>query len=210
MTGQAPRPSRLAGRLVIAAAAMVALVVGGTGGLVLGTELVLGSPEPRDLPDLPPDFPDPSVQYLPGLTVSEVTSSLAGLGFECEELSTWPGAPDLQECLEAGGGGRLSARIEYDSESAVRALITSCYRRAEDTTRRCEDGFQSSVHIALASQPPAAREQARDRVERYAEEVAVIRDGSEVVTRAGEIALTMSVVSFDDGDAVYKLDLRRA
>ena len=210
MTGQAPRPSRLAGRLVIAAAAMVALVVGGTGGLVLGTELVLGSPEPRDLPDLPPDFPDPSVQYLPGLTVSEVTSSLAGLGLECE-LSTSPGAPDRQECLErADGDGRLSARIDYDGESAMRSLVTRCYRGAEDTTRLCEDVFQSSVQIVLASQPPAAREQARDWVERYAEDEAVIRDEAEVATRAGEIALTMTVVTFDDGDVLYELVLRRA
>lgn len=218
MSGQARHPSRATARLVIAAAAVAAMVVGGTGGLVLGTELVLGDPDPRRLPDLPANFPDPSVQYLPGLTVSVVTSRLADLGLECERL-TWPGVPDRQEC---GASHLFYAKIEYDSESQIRAFTTRCYRGAEDPTGLCRDPFRQSVDIVFDGQPPGARDQAREWVEQYADDEAIIENEAEVVTRAGEIALTVSGLGFDDDDdddalhklvdldALYELDLRRA
>jgi hypothetical protein len=217
MSGQERPPSRAAAKLVIAAAAVVALVVGGTGGLVLGTELVLGSSDPHGLPGLPADFPDPSLQHLPDLTVTEVTSNLADLGLECESLTS-PGAPHLQDCVvfvpQRSGGtssaGHFRALIEYDGESEVRALTTSCYRGADGPTGLCHDPFQLSVDIVFDGQPPDARDQALDWVEQYADDQAIIENEAEAVTRAGEIALTVSGRSFDDGDALYELVLRRA
>lgn len=212
MSGNALRPSRLAARLVIAAAAVVALVIGGTAGLVLGTELVLGSPAPREPADLPANFPDPSLQYLPGLTVNEAVSNLADLELECE-LVTTPGASDelsRQECLVFVPQGHFRVLIEYDGESEVRELATSCYRKADGPTELCQDPFRQSVEIVLDGQPPEARDQALDWVERYADDEAIIEDAAEVVTRFGEIELTMDGVRFDDGDLVYDLVLRRA
>lgn len=227
MSGQELRPSRAVARFVISAAVLVAVVVAGATGLVLGTELVLGAPDRRDLPDLPTNFPDRSVQYLPDLTVSEVTSNLEHFGLSCEQL-TVPGVPpewpEQRECTvffppetgETKIAGSFRAMIEYEGESEVRSLTSSCHRRAESAANLCHDFFQQSVDIVLSGQPPDAQERARGWVEQYADDGAFTADGAEIATRAGEIGLTLSGGRYDDSDAIdgydiwYELVLRRA
>lgn len=200
MTSSAPRPTRLVAGFLIAGVVVLALLLGGGAGIVLGAPAPQGrpSPAPEDPPELlsppelPAEFPDASIWYLPGVTVDAIVAGLSDHGWTCQSgppRAAGLGAQHHQECEESEFGPVVA--IHYDSDTEVRLVTGECFRRAGDPADHCREPFQQVATAVFDAQPAGVGEQAVTWVAENAQEASI--------THLGGLELSIERLELESG-----------
>jgi hypothetical protein len=120
-------------RMALTFVCVVAMLVGGAGGVAIGQWVAARPIGPADTPTVTADFPNAKQRHLRGLTVSSLADDWLAetRSWTCEDSDTGAepasGASTLMGCTPRGATAHdLRVNIEYDGQNQVRAVHGLC------------------------------------------------------------------------------------
>jgi hypothetical protein len=182
-------PPRRRRRVAPIIACVLAVLVGGAGGIAVGHRMGAQPVGPTTTPTVMADFPDATQRHLRGVTVSALAVDWLAdsWSWTCEDSDTGTtpasGASTLMGCTPRGDTAHdLRVNIEYDGENRVRAVHGLCVYGPGDQT--CKKLFSELAGVLLERD---------DRLRETAVEWAGVNVDNDDSTVIGDIRLIVNL-----------------